>query len=366
MQQGGFIASRLNVSADLESPMMSTEWSTASIYVRYLPQVLERSGYDPEPFLKRQRLTLQQLKQSDFRLSYQTYIALLRDILANTDIAALGLKTAAYINLRNQGLFGYAMLCCRNLRQAFDIYATYARLQSDIIHDNLKIEGGTATYSLDVHLFSVNEEITRFEVEEDFALWFRAAEMWWERPEKWFQEVRFTFPRPKCAALYEELFQCPLKFRQPTNQFTFSTEYMQLPFTGFNSHMMHFTEEQCAKLLNERTQSDGLTGRIKTLLSRSGNRIPSSADVATILNLSEITLRRRLRDEGTNYKTLVYEFRMGLAGRYLAETLLSAKEIAYLTGYTSPANFTRAFTRFFGISPREYRVSNLRVVRGKN
>lgn len=339
---------------------MNNELSTASLFVRYLPDVLEQSGYDPEPFLQRHQLTREQLNQEDTILGYDIYSAFLDDIFANTNIPALGLKTASHINMLKMGLYGYAMFSCRDLQQALAIHANYSCLQGDIVHDHLTIENNKASYCIDINPVWDNELMLRFEVEQDFAMWFKAAEMWWEEPVDWFQEVHFSFSRPNYAALYKNLFHCPVLFNQPENQFVFSTDYLTRPFSGFNAQIMQLTEEQCAKLLNQRSQTTGLTGQILSLLSRCGSRIPSAKAVAEQLNLSEITLRRRLQKEGTNYKTLLYEFRMGLASRYLVETQLTVKEIAYLTGYTNPANFTRAFTGFFSAPPHEHRAAHSR------
>ena len=342
--------------------MANTELSMASVYARYLPLELERAGYDPAPFIKRQNLTQAALNDVDARLSYQTYSALLRDIFAKTDIPVLGLRTAGHINLLKHGLMGYAMSCCKDLRHAFEVYANYSRLQSDIIDDRFDVEGKTAIHSMNTTLFWGNEEIARFEAEQHFAMWFQSAEAWWGESCDWFQEVHFSFERPGHASFYEDFFHCPVKFGQTTNEFRFHTDYLKKPFASFDTQMIRLTEEHGTKLLQEHAQSGVLSSRIRTHLSQCGNRIPSSQNVAAHLKLSEITMRRRLKREGTNYKALLYEFRMNLASRYLIETDLPVKEIAYLTGYGNPGNFTRAFTLFFSLPPLQYRLTNADAV----
>ncbi|MET0005936.1 MAG: AraC family transcriptional regulator [Candidatus Thiodiazotropha sp.] len=336
---------------------MKKELSMATLYARYLPEVLQEFGYDPVPFLTRHQLTWDELNQPDARLYYDNYLGFLREILAKTDIPGLGLKTASHISLLKMGLYGYAMSSCKDLQQALNIHCNYSCLESDVIQDSLNIQGDSAIYSINPNLFRGQEAVIRFEVEQDFAMWFKAAEMWWEEPYNWFQKVEFSFDRPSYADLYEEFFKCRIRFKQPVDQFVFSTEHLHRPFMSFNAQMMQLTEEQCAKLLHEKTKDEGLAGKIRTLISCRGTPFPSAQEVSDKLNLSEITMRRRLKKEGTTYKTLLHEFRMELASRYLRETQIPVKEVAYITGYTDPANFTRAFTLFFSIPPNQYRDS---------
>ncbi len=335
---------------------MITEPYLAGVYVRYLPVELANYGYDPSPFLKRHSLSRERLNQNNISLGYREYLAFLNDVLNHTDIPALGLKTAGHINLLNQGLFGHAISCCKNLKQAFSIHQNYFILQSDIIPGCLEIEDELASYTVNISLFSYSDAITQFEVEQDFAMWFRSAEDFWEKRIPWIKEIHFSTRRPGNFLEYMDYFQCPVRFQQKDNRFFFDKKYLEQPFTGFDALLNKITEEQCARLLEEQFASNSLRQRIIQVLEKSGNRIPSVVDIANRFNISEITLRRRLNKEGTHYKALLLEFRMNLAKRYLLETGLSVKEIAHFTGYTNPANFSRTFTQYHSLPPKHYRA----------
>jgi len=71
--------------------------------------------------------------------------------------------------------------------------------------------------------------------------------------------------------------------------------------------------------------------------------------------MSERTLQRRLKDEGTTFAVLVDEVRTDLARMYLADDRLAVYEVAFLLGFSEPSAFNRAFKRWLGTSPREYR-----------
>jgi AraC-like DNA-binding protein len=79
--------------------------------------------------------------------------------------------------------------------------------------------------------------------------------------------------------------------------------------------------------------------------------------IAEDLYMSQRSLQRRLREEGTTYKELLNETRRDLAAQYIKASSVSINEITYLLGFSEPSNFSRAFKRWTGVSPSEYRQS---------
>lgn len=82
------------------------------------------------------------------------------------------------------------------------------------------------------------------------------------------------------------------------------------------------------------------------------------AGVATNLKLSERTLARRLKAEGTSFQALLSEVQFQRASALLARTRLSIAEIGYRLGYAEPAAFTHAFSAWAGEPPSEWRIAN--------
>ncbi len=79
--------------------------------------------------------------------------------------------------------------------------------------------------------------------------------------------------------------------------------------------------------------------------------------VANMAGTSVRTVQRRLAAEGSNFSDLVGKARGELAFELLENTDDSMTEIALDLGYSTQANFSRAFKRRTGISPSEYRKS---------
>ena len=81
----------------------------------------------------------------------------------------------------------------------------------------------------------------------------------------------------------------------------------------------------------------------------------SIEDLAKEIGISRVHLHRKMK-EITNMTTrdFVRNIRLNYAAKLLQENRLDIKQIADMTGFTSPTYFTTAFRVFFGQTPKEY------------
>lgn len=99
-----------------------------------------------------------------------------------------------------------------------------------------------------------------------------------------------------------------------------------------------------------------LTHRVKQLLNAQLEKSePNIALTAERLNLTERSLRRRLKYESTTYRDLVQQCRMEMAEHCLTHTGLSITDIALRADFTDTGNFSRAFIRLFEKTPSGFR-----------
>jgi AraC-like DNA-binding protein len=82
---------------------------------------------------------------------------------------------------------------------------------------------------------------------------------------------------------------------------------------------------------------------------------PSQQQIADALHVSNRTLQRRLKSEGTSFMDLLQDTRLQLARKYLRQRNRSVVETAYMLGFSEPSTFSRAFKRWTGRAPAEYR-----------
>jgi AraC-like DNA-binding protein len=85
--------------------------------------------------------------------------------------------------------------------------------------------------------------------------------------------------------------------------------------------------------------------------------LPTLADVARQLHLSERTLRRRLGESDVSYQALLDNVRKNRAIELLANTALSIEQVALEVGFSDAHNFRRAFKRWTKSAPSDLRAS---------
>ena len=69
-------------------------------------------------------------------------------------------------------------------------------------------------------------------------------------------------------------------------------------------------------------------------------------------------LRHKLRLEETNFQNVLDDLKHELATKLLTNTSESISEIVYLTGFSEPSTFYRAFQRWEKMTPLQYRNLN--------
>lgn len=115
----------------------------------------------------------------------------------------------------------------------------------------------------------------------------------------------------------------------------------------------------CEKLLrrHHRTLSAGqpLHLQVAAFLAARQPPFPDLGTTAEHFAMSARTFRKRLYDEGYNYRDICSRDLMIRARHFLMRSNLSIGEISDRLGFSDSCNFTRAFRRVEGVSPVAYR-----------
>jgi AraC-like DNA-binding protein len=101
--------------------------------------------------------------------------------------------------------------------------------------------------------------------------------------------------------------------------------------------------------------SGALIECIRELLAEQAPLYPGLDRLAAQCCIAPRTLKRRLSSSGLGYQDLLDQLRATHAMRLLAQPELSVERIAEQVGYSSAANFYRAFRRWTGSSPGAFR-----------
>ena len=140
------------------------------------------------------------------------------------------------------------------------------------------------------------------------------------------------------------------------NRLVFSREDTLVPFISRNESMWEFFEPELKRRLSMMETDDSYAARVRSALME---LLPSGEctidDVAKKLGYSKRSLQRKLQEEDTNFQKQLNHTRELLAKTYLANTDMTAEDIAFLLGYQEIGSFLRAFTVWTGQTVNEYR-----------
>jgi len=161
--------------------------------------------------------------------------------------------------------------------------------------------------------------------------------------------------------IYEQHFQCPVKFGARQNVLVFDKADVEKPFVTHNADLLAILAPQLEAELTQQLAQKSISEQVKGILKRllAGQR-PGLEAVAGELRLSTRTLQRRLTGERATFQQLMEDARRELAQHYLLHSSLELNETAYLLGYEDANSFFRAFHHWEGTSPGEWRASHAR------
>ena len=179
--------------------------------------------------------------------------------------------------------------------------------------------------------------------------------------------VVVSLMRPAPAAVDEFIaaYDAQVVFGAPNNAISIPTSWWRLPSPLHDESMYWANIAKCRELITSREQQASVVVIVRTHLRNHFDRQisggnepaapPTQEAIAAAMHLTTRTLIRRLKKEGSAYKEILEELRRDYARTLLGNARLTVADVGELLGYQEPANFGRAFRRWFGSSPAHWR-----------
>jgi len=168
--------------------------------------------------------------------------------------------------------------------------------------------------------------------------------------------THFTYSPPAYIDEYKFLFPSHHHFFQAHSSFSFHVSFLQKPVIQNKKTLKTFMY-QCPAILFLRPRSDkSLATRVHKLIQKNmENGMPDLKRVAEWLSMSNRTVRRKLKEEGTSFQALKDLVRRDVAIDHLVQHALPVGTVAERLGYSEPGVFVRAFKKWTGTTPGTYR-----------
>ncbi len=173
--------------------------------------------------------------------------------------------------------------------------------------------------------------------------------------------TRMTLPfsEPSDWSSAKQYAPCPVEFDAEATQVFFPLSIDKAIPIHANSLSRRNFEAIAQKLSSMLSEGTNHTERVSRWLWAYTPPL-SRTDIATQLAMSERSLARKLKNEGTSYKALYNHVQTERAKNLLSNESLSIAEIADRLGYSEAAVFTRAFTAQTEMAPLKWRKVNMK------
>lgn len=267
-----------------------------------------------------------------------------------------GLAAGARYRLTTYGIWGFALLSSRTIREGHQVGMRFVGLSYALTSVSAHEDSGELVLRFDD--LDLPEPARTFVLLRDASA---ALQIWRETlgqavvPSR----VELRMPEPADATPYETAFGVRPAFGSPTTTVGFDTELLDHPLPQADPLTAALCEAQCRELLGRRRSWRRTSGQVRDLLLHEPWRMPGQAEVASELHMSVRTLRRRLNEEGTGYREVVEQTREHLAEELLVTAGLTVEQVAQRLGYAEAASFVHAFRRWKGVSPRRWARSTV-------
>jgi len=313
--------------------------------VRGLLMAFERLGHDVAALLAAAGIRATELGDPDGRIACRAIGAVFAAAQQRRPTANLWLRLAEETPLGAFPLIDYLIVTAATVGAGLHRYAHYARLTGaplriDIHEDeqpirvNIDTAAGTPEYAVCLTVLHLQRE-----AEGTLVPSF----------------VSFTH-RPDDPQAFEAALHCPVRSNAAWNGLALSSDAWQLPFRRRDLALQGVLERHARDVLARIPAGDDVATELRRVLaSRVTGGDTRIASAARAIGTSVRSLQRRLAQEGLSYQEVLDRCRCEAAERHLADRSLSIAEISWLTGYSEPSAFHRAFRRWRGVSAQVFR-----------
>lgn len=324
-------------------------------YVRLLLDILQHKGIAREDILSGLHISEALLDDPDGRISLlDDYARLCQRALRATGEPGLAYEFGLRSTLTTHGIVGYGLMSQPTLRHVLDFAERFGsvlrmpawELSFACQGEYARMEGREAIshgvmrkFSAQQLLVSCYSILTHLlpSAQTDIELLFDFDEPSYH--------ARFAHRMPRCH------------FNTGVTQIRLLACHLDTPLKTADTISAKLAERECERELALQGPMRDVLREVRALLVLNQDGYPDLQGVASILCLSPRTLTRQLQERGTSFRELMQLAQARDSHTLLRDPRLTLSDVAHRLGYSSLANFARAFRAWQGMSPGEYRGS---------
>ena len=312
----------------------------------------ERAGVPRERLLAQAGIALAELAHERWPIDHIT--RLWRAAVHCTQDAGFGLKAGALVGPGSFNVVSYLLQSAPSLRAAIGVVQQYQRLISD--GGRFQVIAGAQAGWVVYHprqgalAFSPHQIEAVLAAVVAFSRWVTGQPV---RP----LQVQFSQPRVGPLAGYREAFGCPVAFEQAFSGVLLDNALLDAPLPQADAQLARLHHQYAAQRLAVLHEGGALAQELRAWIAAVlPGRVPTRAEAAQALGLSERTLARRMQAQQLSFSALLDAVRREAALQAVAQPGRALADIGQALGFAEPAVFWRAFKRWTGCTPLQWRA----------
>lgn len=309
---------------------------------RVLGRVIVAAGLDPERVEG----------ERDF-IPHAAVVAFIAAAARETGEGRLGLLLAPHLSVGAYGIWGRHVLGAPTLGEAIGRCCETLPFHSAGDGMSLQVAGDQAfwTYRFAVSGSPGYEQVAPAAAGVLLSLCRLYGPAGW-RPRR----IALDMPRRRGVEPYEDAFGCPVVFGAPVISIVMDAADLRFGRRGGDRNS-HVTIDDVIRARGRSAPSDPMDVLVERIRCQVADGAVSLDRAARAMGKSVRGLQREMNAAGTGFRDLTNLLRTGRAKELLRTEGVSITTVAMELGYSSPANFARAFRAATGMTPGEYRLA---------
>lgn len=321
-------------------------------YLTYIDDYLKELGVDSSSVFQSLGFQYPQFTQQEERVPMAVFDELIGMVRNDTSFPDFFLHLGARIPLFAHGNLGAALMACSDVRSMMLLVERYVAILFPEISITARKESSGVV--VEYHIATAYSELNIGLLEAILGHTSHNIALITGQP--FFpKSLRLKHKKPSYDETYKKYTNCDVEFGAEVNQALYPIEVFDIPILTANAVGQKMLVERCEEELKQTQLNTPLLTHLREIISLYLDQSPSIKFVAEKLRISERTLRRRLNEEGLNYRDVLKDVRHQTALYYLDKTDMRIEQIAWQLGYKETANFRKAFKEISGMSPRQWR-----------
>jgi len=329
-----------------------------SYFPRLIARELELAANTPQdltPLLAGSGLSWQHIYEQP-ELGLKDFVTFLSNALKYSQDPSLGLRFGRHSQPYLFGEMAFASINAPNLLESLLGFVNYSGIQASYFR--FEMSSDLHYLTIRAHILMDLGDTRRTQLEVAALTLQNFLELFLGQA---FDQGKYIFEysQPEYGDKYSNYFHSPVEFNGTKTCVKIPNTLLKLPSMHYDEKLWLQGKLRCAALMQavSNRQHNLFSQHVLAKLNYRPPPIPNVQTIATELNVSQRTLARRLKQEGTSFRALHQQVQQHWAKHFLQQSILTVENIAMELGFQDSANFRRAFKRHWHMTPQAYRLT---------